>query len=71
MAEELPEGWIKHDGGPCPVDPVSRPLMMFAMPTPPHIWNASGAIHRNRKWRAGAAVWSNCIAYKPEEHDHG
>ena len=24
---DLPDGWIAHDGGPCPVDPNSLPLV--------------------------------------------
>jgi len=25
----FPEGWIEHDGSPCPVHPESRPAVMF------------------------------------------
>lgn len=31
--EALPEGWHRHDGGPCPVDPLSKPAVMFRMST--------------------------------------
>ena len=30
---ELAEGWRPHDGSPCPVDPASKPAILFRMDT--------------------------------------
>jgi hypothetical protein len=67
--EMIAEGWLPHDGGPCPVDPDSRPMMVFDN----RKWHGSLWRHipgdwtkEQRKWRCGSADWSRCIAYKPE-----
>lgn len=59
---ELPEGFIPHDGGPCPVD-GGHPTVMFR----------DGRTHRFRLIRASEPYWSHIgdpddiIAYRPEE----
>ena len=27
--QDLPAGWIAHDGGPCPLEDTARPAVMF------------------------------------------
>ena len=27
--EQIADGWIEHDGGPCPVDPKTLPGVLF------------------------------------------
>lgn len=62
--DELPDGWIKHDGGPCPVDQGSRPSIMF-----PDGLTLDTAAYNSF---AGDLRWSrrgmptDIIAYKPE-----
>jgi hypothetical protein len=61
------EGWIEHDGGPCPVPLDSRPIYMMR----------DGVIDRSQLGTAASLIWDNrvpecdqIIAYKPEAtHD--
>lgn len=65
------QGWIEHDGGPCPVDGGSRPTVMFR----------DGKVRTNNAylWDHGQFSWwehaeplrrqCDIIAYKPET-DH-
>lgn len=68
----VPEGWIKHDGGPCPVDPMTRPGVRFrdGSSNPPgliraRLWqwlDGDWWKHETRNDHAGCDI----IAYKPE-----
>lgn len=66
---DIPDGWIAHDGGPCPVPLDSYPQVMAR----------DGTIIRRRVaagiWARGSADWwqhqgpernNHIIAYKPE-----
>ncbi len=55
--------WIEHDGGPCPVNPHSRPKLKFndGWVFDPYL------TPERRKWRAGNAMWQNVVAYIPEQ----
>jgi hypothetical protein len=67
------DGWIEHDGGPCPVAPDCRVIVMQRTG---HIRNVRKASH----WSARAdepdwgqdcwihqAEWCDIIAYRPEQ----
>lgn len=68
--EQIADGWIEHDGGPCPVEPDSRPTVLFR----------DGEIADNGE-EAASWVWEHqnfgrafehlhIIAYRPEpRHD--
>lgn len=66
MTSKVPEGWTAHDGRPCPVDPDSRPDMMFDNGPRFGTW-ISLAAKSSKRWRAAGADWSKCIAYRPEK----
>lgn len=64
---DIPEGWIAHDGGPCPVPLDSRPgVMGFARNSDKPYWYKAGLIPAcEHDWRhCGRAT--DIIAYKPE-----
>ncbi len=71
---EIPEGWIAHDGGPCPVAPESKPGVMSrnrsgestaTMTIPPGMYPA-------RAWAKAPLSWTNgIIAYKPSDDSGG
>lgn len=67
------EGWIEHDGGPCPVPLDSRPGVMTK-----DGWILEPGIGIAEGWVVGIDVWQrqgkftgfHIIAYKPEAtHD--
>lgn len=69
--EQIADGWIAHDGGECPVDPVCLVRVLFRgtwEPIP-----SRGLGKRARMWRwefAPLAPASDIIAYRPEKpHD--
>lgn len=67
------EGWIEHDGGPCPVPLDSRPGVMLAsgeFSAKPH-FTARMWTEMHDWWRHEAVnPQDNIIAYKPEAtHD--
>jgi hypothetical protein len=51
------DGWIEHDGGPCPVSQNARVRVLFKRP------------HSLKEWlgRADIFKWENAIAYYPEQ----
>jgi hypothetical protein len=61
------EGWIEHDGGPCPVPLDSRPIYMMR----------DGVVDASQRDTAASLIWNDkvpwedqIIAYKPEpSHD--
>ena len=56
--EEIPEGWTRHDGGPCPVDPNKKVRVMFREGRRRH--------HRTAGfWSGGSEDW-----WKWENEDH-
>lgn len=69
--EQRAEGWIEHDGGPCPVPLDSRVRVMFRDGVTP--------LNIARLWTVGFDWWrheetvlrphTDIIAYKPE-HPH-
>lgn len=63
---DLPEGYLPHDGGPCPVPLDSRPGVMFA----DGVCTGMGymrAINWDRWWTGDAHnPGDNIIAYKPD-----
>jgi len=75
--EQIAEGWIEHDGGPCPVPLDSKVDVMFR--------DGSGSKRRHRAqwwtafnpviaaqdlWRHEAGPENDIIAYRPEpRHD--
>jgi len=64
--QQIAEGWLPHDGGPCPVDYDSRPSVLIAGFTRPH--DASGDKARDYVWMHATHVphAARIIAYKPE-----
>lgn len=66
---EIPEGWIAHDGGPCPVPLRSRPQVMFRDGTirdrPGVADTASRYIGVWDNWRWLGPPHTQIIAYKP------
>jgi hypothetical protein len=71
--EMIEDGWIAHDGGPCPVDPDRRPIMIFDnRPFGGDLWkHIPGSFTKEqREWRAGSADWSRCVAYRQEQPSH-
>jgi hypothetical protein len=62
MSDQL---WIEHDGGECPVDPNSRPDMIFMNEATGKLW-LSLAANTRPKWKAGNADWSKCLRYRPD-----
>ena len=65
--EQRAEGWIEHDGGPCPVPLDSKPIYMMR----------DGTIDAGQKGTASELIWDDAcppedqiIAYRPEpRHD--
>ena len=69
--EQIADGWVEHDGGPCPVPMDSRPEMLFKRPIN-EVWEhkPSDKSELQRSLLAWMADWSNCVAYRPEpRHD--
>lgn len=69
----LPEGFVPHDGGPCPVPLDSMPAIMTRSGEV-----QSGGSWRASFWQAGESDWwqhrgdhrNNIIAYRLKEPDH-
>lgn len=70
LTDELrAEGWIEHDGGPCPVPLDSRPGVMFG---DGHIEAPGGHTAGHRLvgyWTHHFPPREHIIAYKPETTD--
>ena len=63
--EQIADGWIEHDGGPCPVPLDSRPRILFKVGEP----YGSGRV-RATCWVWGGYGRAAIIAYRPEpRHD--
>lgn len=64
--EQKADGWIEHDGGPCPVDPDSRVRVAF------RAGGGTGTAVAARVWAWGIDQWQHMnrdfdiIAYRPE-----
>ena len=67
--DALEEGWIKHDGVGCPVDPASKPRVMFRRGTRMQgafradYWQTLG---QDRTWWTWVGESCDIVAYKPE-----
>lgn len=66
MSAELPEGWIAHDGGPCPVPADTRVQIWMRGErwTTAHKSAAVDPDDYEPQWRSGVIV-----AYKPVHAD--
>ena len=60
-APDLPEGWIRHDGGACPVDPNMRIIARFGRE----------AMEGEFEGRARNFNWANVIAFRPTDLSEG
>ena len=70
----LADGWITHDGGPCPVPLDSRPLVMFRdgfgvddYPDAPTAGEWLFANHKQNLWTWSRLGPADIIAYKQEQ----
>lgn len=66
---ELPEGWLAHDGGPCPVPLDSYPEVRWnngaiSKWCTARTWSAEGARDGRDFWRGEPG--NRIIAYKPD-----
>ena len=63
QSTDLPEGWIAHDGGECPVAPNAIVEVL----------RNEGSIQKGRAsyfkddWQGPEWAWFHIIAYKPEQ----
>lgn len=65
------EGWVKHDGGPCPIDRLT-PVLILLRGGEETYWYMAGSV----VWQYGAPIWeaggtplpesAEVIAYKPD-----
>lgn len=68
----LEEGWVRHDGGPCPVDPQSKPAVLFRNATrfQPGIRTAASwddfAEGSCWQWAGRASDGFDILAYLPD-----
>lgn len=62
--DDLPEGWIAHDGGPCPVDPLT--VVSVIMNTGKD-WRESVAPKEARSWhwQVDQSKSGAILAYRP------
>lgn len=66
--EQKAEGWIEHDGGPCPVSLDSRPAVMFrdGYIIPAGERNAGWSLNGYWMHHKGFHASEHIIAYRPE-----
>ena len=71
--ELLAEGWLPHDGGPCPVHSRGRPGVLFAdgeIIQPGKVLAAMWEIDPTNWWQwKQSDPCDRIIAYKPEKTD--
>lgn len=71
MSEQLPDGWIAHDGGPCPVPLSARVSVLHRDGTPRMLRQAGWWVRienfaEHDLWRHEGPGHLHIIAYKPE-----
>ena len=67
---ELPEGWIAHDGGPCPVEKHVLVSVLFDDGDDEPM-TETAFVFSEAWWLHCGAPGNNIIAYKPEGQHHG
>ena len=71
---QVPDGWIGHNGGPCPVEPFSTPGIIIRGFERWHICQMPGGPEGDEAqsfdWRHGIGTpAAEIIAYRPENPD--
>jgi hypothetical protein len=71
--EQIAEGWLPHDGGPCPVPLDSMQCMLTPLGVAlPEQYGPTPKLARSGQWEWDGTLpkFLCVIAYKPESPDH-
>jgi hypothetical protein len=64
---DLPQGWLRHDGGECPVPNCSRPAVMHRMGSRSQMGKTNAI---DLRWKHGDRQEPmDIVAYRPEPDD--